>query len=231
MNYLKYSFMQHTERPVLCFIKEKWTRQDELTLPDMLVSLIEIRRYIDNHHRNEEDFRVAKFYCDWALHNQLDRNDFAQHALNVINRNFRSPIKYIEEPNYFLQTIAEALSYHKVGHQIGYIIREITASSFSVNNKFMRMLLTCLIGIPLIPRQTSRAEQVRKLIDVEIDDDCKRAFQKHQRYIDFNVITGIQSNNRICNFTILRIIDNHMDFSIELERGETISSFVEFGTL
>lgn len=219
--------MKYIERPIANYIIEKWNNMGDISLPDMLVSLVEIRRHIETFHNKDREFGVAKFYCDWALHNYIDNNYLAQNALNIINRNFRSPIKHIEEPNDFSQTIVKALSYHNVGHQIGTIICEITNNFFSVDNKFMRMLLTCLIGIPLIQKQTKEAEQ----IEVKINQDCKKAFEKYQQHIDYNTITGILSNNRICNFTILRIIDNHMDFSIDLDNGETILAFVEFGTL
>ena len=218
-------------RPLFNYIFEKWNGQDVLSLSDMLLSIVEVRRYIEEFHRGDNKYGVAKFYCDWVLHSKMDRNDYAQNALEIINRNLRNPNLPYDNPSVYSQTIVNALQYGKAGVQIGHVITEITRSSFTVDNQFMQTLMMCMVGIPFAPLQGQNAEQRRKTTDSEIEQECVRWNQRCPKAILTNMFTYIDSMKRIENFVITNISGAHWDMELMLEGGEKRYCFIEIGTL
>ena len=123
------------------------------------------------------------------------------------------------------------MQYGEAGEQIGRVITEITHSSFTVDNKFMQTLMMCLVGIPFVPLRRQDAEQKRKNLDSELEQECIRWNQRCTQAILTNMFTYIESMKRIDNFVITNVSGAHWDLELILEGGEKRYGFIEIGTL
>lgn len=202
------------ERPLYQYIVEKWKTQEPLTIQDMLITLVEIRRYIEENKPNDGNYKIAKFYCDWALHSHLKSNCFAQEALKLFNANFRNPNLPYDNWDDYQQTFVNAIKYGMAGDQIGRAITDITHSEYTIDNQFMQTMMSCLIGIPFVySSKPSDVEQMRN-IDEVLKKEQQRWVNRCPAAVLTNMLTNSNLNRKIKNFVITKVIGARIDFNI-----------------
>lgn len=217
------------ERPIFQYIKIKWEKQESLTIQDMLVTLVEIRRYIEENKSKDKNYKIAKFYCDWALHSQLKKNDFAQDALRLFNTNFRNPNLPYDNWNVYQQTFVKAIKYGEAGSQMGRVITDITQSKYTIDNQFMQTMMSCLIGIPFIQSDNQFDLEQMNQIEVGLKNEHQRWVNQCPSAILTNMLTISALSRKITNFMITKVDGARMDFAVKYENGEIENGFVYIG--
>lgn len=217
------------ERPIFQYIKIKWEKQESLTIQDMLVTLVEIRRYIEEKKSKDDNYKIAKFYCDWALHSRLERNGFAQKALRLYNTNFRNPNLPRDNANDYLQTFVNAIEYGEAGTQMGRAITDITQSKYTIDNQFMQTMMSCLIGIPFIQSDNQFDLEQMNQIEVGLKNEHQRWVNQCPSAILTNMLTISALSRKITNFMITKVDGARMDFAVKYENGEIENGFVYIG--
>lgn len=205
--------MENISRPLYELLVDKLSNQEELSLPETLVLLVEVRRYIEEHNLSEE-FRVAKFFCDWALHFESNRSQNSQQALDILNQRLRNPNLSREETIKYMQTVFDAIQYSNMGKQVGEIIVSMTQSPFTITNHLMFSILKCLIGIPLVPSEKHKYKEQRNKIENEILQELSKWNNKHKQTTLYSNQTEREAKLKIKNFMITEV---HSDGTIYIQ--------------
>lgn len=219
------------KRPINLYIIYQLKNRKRLSTSDTFILLTEIRKYIEENNLKEK-YSVACFYCDWALHTYLDRNAFAQNALNEINLRLRNPNLPYEDSKIYIQTIIDAIKFAVVGEQLAKIIASILNEPFyDIDNHFMCNVIKCLVGIPLIIYENHRTETKYKEIDNQIDDDIRRKISTAPNAILLNIFTVMESQQRMVNFMFTNVCEeeNKYNFEVKLENGDIRYGFFQIG--
>lgn len=218
------------ERPIKTYIINQLKNHKRLSFSDTLILLIEIRRHIEENNLKAK-YSIACFYCDWALHSYLDRNAFAQDALNEINLRLRNPILPYMSPQSCLQAIVDAIKYITVGEQFGEIITSIIYEPFDIDNHFMCNVIKCVVGIPFLIYDNPKSENNRKDIDNQISESISKWVNMAPSALISNMLTIMESQQRIVNFMFTNVCEEEMYYELEvkLENGDSRYGYIQFG--
>ena len=221
--------MKKMERPIQKYIIEKLKESHYLSLSDTLILLVEVRRYIEQNQLQQE-YGIAKFYCDWACHSHLDTNPFAELALNEINKNLRDPLLRFQNPRKYFQTIIDSIKYTEAGSQLERIISAMIEENFVADNHFMYNLIKCIIGIPFYEKNSAKSEANRIEIDECVKENVKKVIEKSPNSILYNMFTYQESNQRITNFMFTDVHDDGTyNWEIEYSDYSKGCGFIKLG--
>ena len=216
------------ERPIQTYISTKLRECNVLSLADTLVLLVEIRRYIEEFQLQKE-YRVLKFYCDWACHSSIDRNEFAQAALCEINLRIRDPNLPFDDSKIYIQAILEAIQYNVLGEQLGKLLYKMIGKPVIIDNHLMCTIIKCLIGIPFLFQKSNPTEK-RKNINNQIDDKIKQWNNRAPDCLLTNILTAMEMQKEIVNFMFTNVYKDivRYDFEVKLSTGETRCGYLQF---
>lgn len=216
------------ERPIQTYISTKLRERNVLSLTDTLVLLVEIRRYIEEFQLQKE-YRVLKFYCDWACHASIDRNEFAQAALCEMNLRLRDPNLPFDAPMMYIQTISDAIQYVALGEQLGKLLHRMIGKPIVIDNHLMCTIIKCLIGIPFL-FQSSKTIANRQKINNQIDDKISQWNSRAPRCLLTNILTTIEMQKEIVNFMFTDVCEDivRYDFEVKFSTGETRYGYFQF---
>ena len=199
--------MIHHNRPILKYISNILKETSQLTLADVVLILVEVRRYIETYQLHKK-YSLAKFYCDWALHSETHKNPHAHYALNLINQRFRNSNLPFENLDAYNRTIPDAIKIEEAKGQIETILNLIIGKSVQLDNSFMMAVLKCFIRIPIIQSDDKETQKELEKIDKEIESEIIKWNQQCPKTILTNMIAAKENQKHIVNFEIVDVLDD-----------------------
>lgn len=114
----------------------------------------EVRKQLESREEWAGKFNVLRFYCNWCLHSQIDRNPYCKTIIKELNQCLWQLDESGNADTTGPMNIAGFLRISQLCNELGYVIAAISGDIVYPTLTFVRALFTYLKGVSVVPVDT-----------------------------------------------------------------------------